>query len=128
MAHLHEPLGAAGAMLYVNAGTRLGLIESVGDIFSAPLILSFALLGIFPLAEGRSAEIAPRLGGLFQAEEIRLQCRGDRRPLCPEVTQVDREGRLMRREEVEEAEKVKGRKGRRPFTSAKRPASSLEKE
>ncbi|WP_027330431.1 FAD-dependent oxidoreductase [Marinimicrobium agarilyticum] len=38
----------AGTAVYVNAGTQLADIESVGGIFSAELILSFALLGIFP--------------------------------------------------------------------------------
>lgn len=37
-----------GTAVYVNAGTQLADIESVGGIFSAELILSFALLGIFP--------------------------------------------------------------------------------
>lgn len=39
----------AGTLVYVNAGTQLARIESLGDIVSAPLLLSFALLGIFPL-------------------------------------------------------------------------------
>ncbi len=38
-----------GTAIFVNAGTQLGLIERVGDILSPELILSFALLGIFPL-------------------------------------------------------------------------------
>ena len=38
-----------GTAVYVNAGTQLGLIGRVGDILSPELILSFALLGIFPL-------------------------------------------------------------------------------
>ncbi|WP_369413363.1 TVP38/TMEM64 family protein [Microbulbifer guangxiensis] len=36
-------------VVYVNAGTQLAHIESLGDILSPPLILSFALLGAFPL-------------------------------------------------------------------------------
>lgn len=39
----------AGTLVYVNAGTQLARIESLQDIVSAPLLLSFALLGIFPL-------------------------------------------------------------------------------
>lgn len=39
----------AGTAVYVNAGTQLGEVSSVGDIFSADLILSFCLLGVFPL-------------------------------------------------------------------------------
>ncbi|MBI5640898.1 MAG: TVP38/TMEM64 family protein [Nitrospirae bacterium] len=40
----------AGTIVYVNAGRELGRIESVSGILSARLILSFALLGIFPVA------------------------------------------------------------------------------
>ena len=36
-------------MIYVNAGSELGKIQSIDDIFSPPLIISFVLLGIFPL-------------------------------------------------------------------------------
>lgn len=39
-----------GTLVYVNAGRELGQIESTGDILSPGLILSFVLLGIFPLA------------------------------------------------------------------------------
>ncbi|HET9639910.1 MAG TPA: FAD-dependent oxidoreductase [Allosphingosinicella sp.] len=39
----------AGTIVYVNAGTRLAAIESVGDILSPALIGSFVLLGLFPL-------------------------------------------------------------------------------
>ncbi|MEZ5771016.1 MAG: FAD-dependent oxidoreductase [Defluviimonas denitrificans] len=38
----------AGTAVYVNAGTQLGAIRSAGDLLSLPLLLSFALLGIFP--------------------------------------------------------------------------------
>lgn len=38
-----------GTFVYVNAGTQLGQIESMADIVSADLLLSFALLGLFPL-------------------------------------------------------------------------------
>jgi pyruvate/2-oxoglutarate dehydrogenase complex dihydrolipoamide dehydrogenase (E3) component/uncharacterized membrane protein YdjX (TVP38/TMEM64 family) len=38
-----------GTIVYVNAGTQLAAIESVGDILSPALIGSFVLLGIFPL-------------------------------------------------------------------------------
>ncbi|WP_036160818.1 FAD-dependent oxidoreductase [Marinimicrobium sp. LS-A18] len=37
-----------GTAVYVNAGTQLAEIDSVGGIFSPELILSFALLGVFP--------------------------------------------------------------------------------
>lgn len=35
--------------VYVNAGTQLGQLESLSGIISAPLLLSFLLLGVFPL-------------------------------------------------------------------------------
>jgi uncharacterized membrane protein YdjX (TVP38/TMEM64 family) len=38
-----------GTMVYVNAGKELAKIESVKGIFSLSLIISFALLGIFPI-------------------------------------------------------------------------------
>jgi pyruvate/2-oxoglutarate dehydrogenase complex dihydrolipoamide dehydrogenase (E3) component/uncharacterized membrane protein YdjX (TVP38/TMEM64 family) len=40
----------AGTLVYVNAGTQLARIDSVGGILSPSLLISFALLGIFPLA------------------------------------------------------------------------------
>jgi pyruvate/2-oxoglutarate dehydrogenase complex dihydrolipoamide dehydrogenase (E3) component/uncharacterized membrane protein YdjX (TVP38/TMEM64 family) len=39
----------AGTVVYVNAGTQLAQIESIGGILSPGLVLSFAALGIFPL-------------------------------------------------------------------------------
>jgi len=39
----------AGTVVYINAGTQLGGIESLGGILSLPLLFSFALLGVFPL-------------------------------------------------------------------------------
>ncbi|MBU2872774.1 FAD-dependent oxidoreductase [Marinobacter salexigens] len=38
-----------GTFVFVNAGTQLGQIQSTSDIVSADLLLSFALLGLFPL-------------------------------------------------------------------------------
>ncbi|WP_339136226.1 MAG: TVP38/TMEM64 family protein [Candidatus Electrothrix sp. GW3-4] len=38
-----------GTLVYVNAGTQLGKIESAGGILSPGLLFSFALLGLFPL-------------------------------------------------------------------------------
>lgn len=38
-----------GTVVYVNAGTQVSKIESLGDIVSLPILLSFLLLGIFPL-------------------------------------------------------------------------------
>jgi len=39
-----------GTLVFVNAGKELGKIESLSGIFSPGVILSFALLGIFPIA------------------------------------------------------------------------------
>ncbi|MDX1489605.1 MAG: FAD-dependent oxidoreductase, partial [Acidiferrobacterales bacterium] len=38
-----------GTIVYVNAGTQLAKIESLGDILSPGLIIAFALVGLFPL-------------------------------------------------------------------------------
>ncbi len=39
----------AGTLVYVNAGTQLGQLDSLAGIFSPGLLGAFALLGIFPL-------------------------------------------------------------------------------
>ncbi|MCB1142376.1 MAG: FAD-dependent oxidoreductase [Leptospiraceae bacterium] len=39
----------SGTLVYVNAGTQLSLIQSPSGIFSIPILLSFSLLGLFPL-------------------------------------------------------------------------------
>ncbi|MCF8030582.1 MAG: TVP38/TMEM64 family protein [Desulfohalobiaceae bacterium] len=39
-----------GTAVYINAGKQLGEISSTSDIFSADLIISFVILGLFPLA------------------------------------------------------------------------------
>ena len=38
-----------GTAVYLNAGTQLAKIESLSGIVSAPVLLSFALLGLFPV-------------------------------------------------------------------------------
>lgn len=38
-----------GTFIYVNAGTQLGQVQSTSDIVSADLLLSLALLGVFPI-------------------------------------------------------------------------------
>jgi pyruvate/2-oxoglutarate dehydrogenase complex dihydrolipoamide dehydrogenase (E3) component/uncharacterized membrane protein YdjX (TVP38/TMEM64 family) len=38
----------AGTAVYVNAGTQLAQLEGISGILSLPLIISFALLGVFP--------------------------------------------------------------------------------
>jgi pyruvate/2-oxoglutarate dehydrogenase complex dihydrolipoamide dehydrogenase (E3) component/uncharacterized membrane protein YdjX (TVP38/TMEM64 family) len=39
----------AGTIVYVNAGTELAKLDSLSGILTPPLLLSFALLGVFPL-------------------------------------------------------------------------------
>lgn len=39
----------AGTVVYVNAGTQLGRIDSLRGIVSLPLVASFVVLGVFPL-------------------------------------------------------------------------------
>lgn len=46
----------AGTVVYVNAGTQLGKLESLSGILSPGLIGSFALLGIFPLLASKVVE------------------------------------------------------------------------
>ena len=53
----------AGTIVYVNAGTQLGQLESAGGILSPGLLISFALLGIFPL-------LAKRILAIFQARKV----------------------------------------------------------
>ncbi len=45
-----------GTLVYVNAGTQLSKIDSLQGILSPGLILSFALLGIFPLLAKKITE------------------------------------------------------------------------
>ena len=39
----------AGTAVYVNAGKEIGQLESLGGILSPTLLISFALLGVFPI-------------------------------------------------------------------------------
>ncbi len=52
----------AGTIVYVNAGKELGKIESLSGILSLPLILSFVLLGLFPI-------IAKKLLGMYKKKK-----------------------------------------------------------
>ncbi len=45
-----------GTMVFVNAGKELAKIDSLAGIFSPGLIMSFALLGIFPITVKKSLE------------------------------------------------------------------------
>ena len=53
----------AGTLVYVNAGTQLAQITSVSGILSPGLLLSFVLLGIFPL-------LAKRVLGFVQSRRV----------------------------------------------------------
>jgi len=47
----------AGTLVFVNAGTQLAQIDSLNGILSPKLLLSFALLGIFPLIAKKILDI-----------------------------------------------------------------------
>ena len=52
-----------GTMVYVNAGTQLGQLQSPSGILSPELILSFSLLGVFPL-------LARKMIALIKANKV----------------------------------------------------------
>ncbi|MDH3562177.1 MAG: FAD-dependent oxidoreductase [Gammaproteobacteria bacterium] len=47
----------AGTLVYVNAGTQLAQLQSLSGILSLELIISFTLLGVFPLLAKKAVEI-----------------------------------------------------------------------
>jgi dihydrolipoamide dehydrogenase len=49
-----------GTLVYVNAGSQLGQLESLSGILSPGLIFSFVLLGLFPLLAKKGLEFAKR--------------------------------------------------------------------
>lgn len=53
----------AGTIVYVNAGTQIAQLESLSGILSPSLILSFAILGLFPL-------IAKKILNYIKAHQI----------------------------------------------------------
>ena len=46
-----------GTLVYVNAGTQLGQLESLSGILSPSLLLSFVLLGVFPLIAKKIVDV-----------------------------------------------------------------------
>ena len=56
-----------GTLVYVNAGSELAKIESLGDILSPTLIGSFVLLGIFPLLVKKLISIIETKRGVANA-------------------------------------------------------------
>jgi len=53
----------AGTLVYVNAGTQIAQLESLSGILSPDLLISFALLGLFPL-------LAKKIIGLIQRRRV----------------------------------------------------------
>lgn len=56
----------AGTLVYVNAGTQLAQLDSLSGILSPALLLSFALLGVFPL-------IAKKVLAMIKARRVYAQ-------------------------------------------------------
>lgn len=57
MAALSLPGMFPGTIVFVNAGTQLTKIESASGILSLNIILSFALLGVFPIIAKRFTDM-----------------------------------------------------------------------
>ncbi|MFY0663732.1 MAG: TVP38/TMEM64 family protein [Natronospirillum sp.] len=53
----------AGTAVYVNAGTQLAQIDSLSGIASPTLLLSFALIGVFPLVANKLVQWLKRRSG-----------------------------------------------------------------
>ena len=53
-----------GTAVYVNAGKELGQISTMGDILSPSLIISFILLGVFPLITKKLVNLYRRKTGM----------------------------------------------------------------
>ena len=51
----------AGTLVYVNAGTQLARIDSLSGIVSPEVLLSFALLGVFPLIAKRVVQAMQKI-------------------------------------------------------------------
>ena len=51
-----------GTIVFVNAGTQLAKIESASGILSLNIILSFALLGVFPIVAKRFTDMVNGIG------------------------------------------------------------------
>ena len=50
-------------VIYVNAGHQIAGIDTVGEILSLPIIISLALLGIFPLLAKKLISVYRRKNG-----------------------------------------------------------------
>jgi uncharacterized membrane protein YdjX (TVP38/TMEM64 family) len=58
-----------GTMVYVNAGKELGQIESLSGILSPGLIISFVILGLFPITAKKLLAFYTRKTGKLLPEE-----------------------------------------------------------
>lgn len=58
-----------GTMVYVNAGKELGKIESLSGILSPGLVLSFVILGLFPITAKKLLNIYTKKSGRQIPEE-----------------------------------------------------------
>ena len=61
----------AATLVYVNAGTQLAAINSLNDIASPGLLLSFVALGLFPL-------VAKKVVSVFQNKKVYAQWAGQK--------------------------------------------------
>jgi uncharacterized membrane protein YdjX (TVP38/TMEM64 family)/Fe-S oxidoreductase len=57
-----------GTFVFVNAGSQLGRIESAGDILSPGLIISFVLIGLFPLVAKKLISLLRKRYGAEKTE------------------------------------------------------------
>ncbi len=58
-----------GTMVYINAGKELGQIESLSGILSPGLIISFIILGLFPITVKKLLYFYKKKTGKLQPEE-----------------------------------------------------------
>ncbi|HJN49991.1 MAG: TVP38/TMEM64 family protein [Pseudomonadales bacterium] len=65
----------AGTLVYVNAGTRIAEIDSLTGILSPAIVLSFLLLGIFPLLLLKRASIVLSVASMAARDTVRRSLR-----------------------------------------------------
>jgi len=58
-----------GTMVYVNAGKELGRIESLAGILSPGLLVSFVILGLFPITAKKLLYVYKKKTGKLDPEE-----------------------------------------------------------
>jgi uncharacterized membrane protein YdjX (TVP38/TMEM64 family) len=62
-----------GTMVYVNAGKELGRLESLSGILSPGLLISFIILGLFPITAKKLLYLYKRKTGKLLTEEKELK-------------------------------------------------------